>query len=122
MPKVLTVDKPLWRFVKRTLFHYAALFNIRLKKVKVMPMHKPWYGDCNNDGRVRVQIRFSSEEARFTGPLLPYHIIDTMAHELAHVRHNKHSPAWFRLHCQLLSAMEDDGVFKQLRKLHRARR
>lgn len=124
MSKVLTVDKPLWRFVKRTMFKYARQFNLPLRKVKPLPPHKDWYGDCSNDGRVRVQLRWDRGVARsMAGPLLAYQIIDTMAHELAHLRHNNtHHPKWFSLHVRLLSAMERDGVYKRLRKLHHDRR
>lgn len=115
MPKVLTEDRELWRFCRKTMFIYADRFGLRLKKVKPLPATKEFYGDCSGDGHVRIQLR------RGTTPLLPYQIIDTMAHELAHLRHLSHKPAWFRLHVKILAEMEYDDVFKQLRRLQRSR-
>jgi len=113
MPKVLKEDEKLWRFVRKTCFRYAHDFKLPLKKVKPLSSKKEFFGDCSKDGHIRIQIRYGKTR------LLHYFILDTMAHELAHLRHLKHTPAWFRLHVRILRYMEWDGVFKQIRHLCR---
>lgn len=116
MRKVLTVDEKLWRFCRKTAFGYAARFRLRLKVVKPLAAHKEFYGDCSSDGHIRIQLR------RGKVALFPYQIIDTLAHELAHLRYLGHKSDWFRLHVRILAEMEQDGVFKRLRRLHKRRR
>lgn len=116
MSKVLTVDEELWQVCRNAAVTYAARFGLKLKKVKVLPAYKDFYGDCSNDGRIRVQLRQGDEA------LLPYQILDTMAHELAHLKHNNHKSAWFRLHIRILTLMEQEGVYKRLRQLHKKRK
>lgn len=112
-------DKKLWKFVRDTTWEYADIFNLPLRKVKPLPSDKWFYGDCSSDGRIRVQIAFQGGP-RDCSRLQAYQIIDTIAHELAHLRHSKHRPAWFRLHVLILARMEKDGVYERLRKLCRA--
>ena len=111
-------DKKLWKFVKKTTWEYATVFKLPLKKVKQLPSDAWFYGDCSSDGRIRVQIAFQNGRRCFR--LHAYQTLDTIAHELAHLRHNNHRAAWFQLHVSILARMEKDGVYKRLRKLCRA--
>jgi predicted metal-dependent hydrolase len=112
-------DKKLWEFVEATTWKYARQLNLPLRKVKPLPPEKWFYGDCSSDGRIRIQIAFQGSP-RDCFRLHAYQILDTIAHELAHLRHNKHRPDWFQLHVAILGQMEQDGVYKRLRKLCRA--
>ncbi len=111
-------DKKLWKFVEATTWKYALTFDLPLKKVKQLPPDKWFYGDCSSDGRIRVQIAFQGGRRCYR--LHAYQTLDTIAHELAHLRYRNHKPAWFRLHVSILERMEKDGVYKRLRKLCRA--
>jgi len=104
----------LWVFVCNTLRVYASAHG--LKPPDVRPFKKKWVGtyvaSCSKRGIIRIALR-----NRFGELFEPYHLIDTMAHELAHLPHQNHSPAWFTLHIRILTDMANNGVYTQLRKL-----
>jgi predicted metal-dependent hydrolase len=104
-------DAELWHYVRHTVRKYAARFHLPLRSVKLMPAHKDFYGDCSSDGRIRIQLRRNGD-----GPIA-YQIIDTMAHELAHLSNPNHKRGWFELHVGILSCMADEGVYQDLRWL-----
>jgi predicted metal-dependent hydrolase len=104
-------DAELWHYVSRKLRAYARFFHLPLREVKLMAPHKNFYGDCSSDGRIRIQLRRNGDRP------IAYQIIDTMAHELAHLEYQNHKPPWFRLHMGLLVRMMDDGVYDDLRRL-----
>lgn len=104
-------DAKLWAVVEGLLWGYARYFHLPLKKTKLLSPDKDFYGDCSNDGRIRIQLRRGSRR------LFAYQIIDTMAHELAHLEHNNHKAPWFALHVHILAQMGHDGVYRQLKRL-----
>ena len=56
------------------------------------------YGICYADGRIRIRLRHAT-----TGRLLKESsLVDTLCHELAHLRHFDHSPRFRRFHEQVL--------------------
>jgi predicted metal-dependent hydrolase len=104
-------DAELWRYVRRTLHVYAREFGLPLRKVERMASHKDFYGDCSSDGRIRIQLRRNGDRP------IAYQIIDTMAHELAHLEHQNHKRLWFSLHVIILHRLLDDLVYDDLRRL-----
>lgn len=112
-------DIALWSFLVDSLAEYAAKFDLKLKEVK--GPKKKWRGryvaSCSKRGVIRMRLR-CSEETPYPGKRYEaYHYIDTMAHELAHLRHQKHSSEWFELYFQILDLMRVCGVYRDLREL-----
>lgn len=104
-------DKPLFSFVAKQLFSYAQRFQLPLRQVKPMKRRnaKRYYGQCSARGTIRITLRRRGKR------ILPYQIVDTMAHELAHLRHWKHRKEWFGLHTRILSLMDMDGLLDRVR-------
>jgi hypothetical protein len=66
------------------------------------------YGICYADGLIRIRLRHA-----VTGRLLKESsLVDTLCHELAHLRHLDHSPRFKRLYLKILSAARDLGYYK----------
>lgn len=111
MPKNLHPDdKALWALVKKIARRHAVLHGLELKKVK--PMHrryaKKFYGYCTDRGVVAIGLR-SERKKRYCA----YRILETLAHELAHLRHWDHSQKWFALYGKILDSIGRDGIFYQ---------
>jgi len=103
-------DRKLWSFCRELASDIADAFSLPLAKLRVLSDEKDFFGDCSNDGIVRVQLR------RFGRRLLPYQIIDTISHELAHLRHNNHKAEWFALHAEILRSIRP-AAYTKLRRL-----
>ena len=104
-------DKNLWRLCRRILRYNAEVFGLKLRRVQVLSDQKDFFGDCSTDGCLRVQLR------RLGTPLLAYQLIDTLAHELAHLKHHNHKWGWFKLHTEILWSMQAEGTYKKLRRI-----
>lgn len=109
-PQVVS-DRALWCYVKATLRHYARMFDLPLKRIKLLSPKKDFYGDCSGDGVIRIQIRRGKQR------LLPYQIIDTLSHELAHLQFNNHKSRWFTLHVSILMRMGQNDEYRKLKRL-----
>lgn len=107
--KIKKKDRELWQYVCETLHTYADNFDLKLKKVR--PLKKKWLGlyvgSCSKRGVLRMSVRDADA----------YSLIDLMAHELAHLRHQKHSSKWFELHFHILDLMRVNGVYRHLREI-----
>jgi predicted metal-dependent hydrolase len=107
-------DRELWQYVCETLHTYADNFDLKLKKVR--PLKEKWLGlyvgSCSKRGILRFSVRDAEGEL-----LEAYSLIDLMAHELAHLRHQKHSSKWFELHFHILDLMRVSGVYRDLREI-----
>jgi hypothetical protein len=66
------------------------------------------YGLCHDDGRIRVRLVNVA-----TGRPLKYSaLIDTVVHELAHLRHMDHGPAWETLYQRMLAWCRAEGIYR----------
>lgn len=66
------------------------------------------YGICYADGRIRIRLRHAT-----TGRLLKdSSLVDTLCHELAHLRHFDHSQRFRRFHGRVLEEARRRGWYK----------
>src|SRR5262249_16933022 len=66
------------------------------------------YGICYADGRIRIRLRHAT-----TGRVLKESsLIDTLCHELAHLKHFDHSPRFRRFHERVLAEARRRGWYR----------
>jgi hypothetical protein len=67
-----------------------------------------WYGVCYEDGVIRIRLRHAS-----TGRLLKQSsLVDTLCHELAHLRHLDHGVRFRRLYQRILDEARRRGIYR----------
>ncbi len=91
----------------------AAEFGLQ---VGVMRAEKPginhYYGVCFRDGTIHIRLRHAT-----TGRLLRYSsLIDTVCHELAHLRHFDHSERFEALYERMLAFARAQGIYRPSRR------
>ncbi len=66
------------------------------------------YGICYADGTIRIRLRHA-----VTGRLLKESsLVDTLCHELAHLRHFDHSPRFRNFYVRILAAARERGYYR----------
>ena len=87
----------------------APLFKLRYRSIeaerKGVTDH---YGICYEDGEIRIRLR----HARSGRLLKESSLVDTLCHELAHLRHLDHSDRFKRLYWKILNKARDFGYYK----------
>jgi len=105
-------DARVLGMVREALELYAGVYCLRLRSVELLRGSNTVFGRCYSDGSIFITVRWKNGKQ-----VLPYSLLDTMAHELAHLRYFSHSPRWMRLHATLLQAMVRGHVYQKARKL-----
>jgi len=86
-------------------------FRFRLAYKEVSPENprvKRRYGLCTHDGRIFVRLRHVR-----TGELLKYSsLVNTLCHELAHLRHFNHGPRFKRFYLEILEDARRRGIYQ----------
>lgn len=101
-------NKKRWKLVERTTKHYARVFGLRLRKVK--PLGRKAAGKCYWNGTICISLYDSD------GPRTSYFVLDSIAHELAHLAFFNHRSDWVKLFASIISRMANDGAFDKFRK------
>ena len=72
------------------------------------PRVKRRYGVCTADGRIALRLRHAK-----TGEQLKYSsLINTLCHELAHLRHFNHGPRFKSFYLEILDFARRSGVYR----------
>ena len=75
------------------------------------------YGICYEDGVIRIRLRHA-----VTGRLLKESsLVDTLCHELAHLRHFNHGPRFQALYRRILGYARRSGVYRPTPRAIRVR-
>ncbi len=66
------------------------------------------YGVCYDDGRIKIRLRHA-----VTGRQLKYSsLVNTLCHELAHLRHFDHGERFKAFYFQLLDYARSEGIYR----------
>ncbi len=66
------------------------------------------YGSCREDGRIRIRLT----HARTGRPLKYSSMVDTLCHELAHLKHFNHGPRFKAFYVRLLDWARREGIYR----------
>jgi len=87
----------------------AERFDLKYRAIDAEdPRVKRRYGSCYQDGRIRVRLM----HARTGEPLKYSSLIDTLCHELAHLRYFHHGPAFRAFFLYLLDWAREQGIYQ----------
>ena len=91
----------------------AAAFGLQYRELRAeKPGINEYYGACFSDGAIHIRLRHAT-----TGRLLRYSsLIDTVCHELAHLRHFDHSERFEALYEQMLAFAREQGIYRPSRR------
>jgi predicted metal-dependent hydrolase len=66
------------------------------------------YGICYSDGSIKIRLRhvYTGEPLKYSG------LVNTLCHELAHLRHFDHSPRFQAFYLELLGFARSEGIYQ----------
>jgi hypothetical protein len=87
----------------------ARRFGLRYKEIAAERANvKRRYGVCYADGSIRIRLRHT-----LTGRSLKYSsLVNTLCHELAHLRHFNHGLRFRRLYFEILEYARDRAIYR----------
>jgi hypothetical protein len=87
----------------------ALRFHLRYHSIEAeRPNVTSRYGICYSDGRIRIRLRHAS-----TGRPLRYSsLVNTLCHELAHLRHMNHGPRFRTFYLNILEWARAEGLYR----------
>ncbi len=74
------------------------------------------YGLCTSDGLIRIRLRHASSGR----PLKYSSLVNTLCHELAHLKHFNHGPLFRAFNQKLLDWARRDGIYQPGRRAPKA--
>jgi len=107
------MDRPtvssLMERLNRDAERIAQRFSLRFKSVEAERANvKRRYGVCYSDGAIKIRLRHA-----VTGRPLKYSsLVNTLCHELAHLRHFNHGPRFKAFYLQLLEFARAQGIYQ----------
>lgn len=125
-PTIHPDDLSLFNEVRAAMWAVARHYKLRLRSVTPHPDPEApqCLGDCDSQGNVRLVLRFTVKD-QWTEPRRVEDVWMTAAHELAHLRHLNHSPAFQEFEEEMRVAMknrQEDHTQKLLSKLVKMQR
>ena len=99
----------LWERVEADARRIAAVFGLEYRKLEPEREGvRRHYGITYSDGTIRIRLRHSK-----TGRPLKYSsLVNTVCHELAHLKHFDHSDRFKRYYFRLLSWARQEGIYR----------
>ena len=98
--------------IRRDAELLAARFDLRYRVIEAeRPRVKRRYGVCYADGTIRIRLRHASSGE----PLKYSSLVNTLCHELAHLRHFDHGLRFRRFYAQILEYARDQGLYQPRR-------
>lgn len=107
------MDRPTVRLLMESLNRdaerIAQRFSLRFKSVEAERANvKRRYGVCYSDGVIKIRLRHA-----VTGRPLKYSsLVNTLCHELAHLRHFNHGPRFKDFYLQLLDFARAQDIYQ----------
>jgi len=99
----------LIRSLERDAERIARRFGLRYKAIEGERANvKSHYGICYSDGTIRIRLR----HALSGRPLKYSSLVNTLCHELAHLRHFDHSPRFRAFYFRLLDYARAEGIYR----------
>jgi hypothetical protein len=89
--------------------HLCARFGLRYRVLEAERANvKRRYGVCYSDGTIRIRLRHAA-----TGRPLKYSsLVNTLCHELAHLRHFNHGPHFQAFYARILECARREGIYR----------
>lgn len=99
----------LIEMLERDAAHIARVFGLRYRSIAPeRPQVKRRLGVCYRDGSIRLRLTHAT-----TGRALKYSsLVDTLCHELAHLRHFNHGRRFQALYRQILEHARRAGIYR----------
>lgn len=87
----------------------AHRFELRYQAIEAeRPQVKRRFGICYSDGRIFIRLRHVT-----TGRALRYSsLVNTLCHELAHLRHMNHGPRFKAFYFRILAWARSEGIYQ----------
>ena len=108
--------------LNRDAEHMAHRFGLQYRSIEAERANvKSRYGVCYTDGGIKIRLRHA-----VTGRALKYSsLVNTLCHELAHLRHFNHGVRFKVLYLELLDFARAEGIYRpgparRQRPAHRA--
>jgi len=95
--------------LNRDAARIAERFGLRYRAIEAeRPRVRNRYGVCYADGRIRIRLRHAA-----TGRSLKYSsLVNTLCHELAHLRHFDHGPRFKAFYLRVLEFARSEGIYR----------
>jgi len=102
-------NQELLERLRRDASRIGGHFGLRFRCIEAERANvKRRYGICYSDGTIRIRLRHVT-----TGMPLRYSsLVNTLCHELAHLRHFDHSARFERFYLQLLRWAREQGIYR----------
>jgi hypothetical protein len=103
----------LLKRLQHDAFRIASHFGLKYRAVAAEnPKVRSRYGICFEDGLIKIRLNHAK-----TGQPLKYSsLIDTLCHELAHLRHFNHGPEFREFFFELLGWARRQGIYRPERR------
>jgi predicted metal-dependent hydrolase len=106
---VTSLIEPLIEQLERDASRIARVFGLRYRTIEPeRPQVKRRLGVCYRDGTIRIRLRHAT-----TGRTLKYSsLVDTLCHELAHLRHFNHGKRFQSFYRRILEHARREGIYR----------
>lgn len=95
--------------LERDALHLCSRFGLRYRVLEAERANvKRRYGVCFSDGTIRIRLR----HAATARPLKYSSLVNTLCHELAHLRHFNHGPQFQAFYARILECARRDGIYR----------